>query len=105
MTREELLTETSRELADQGKLIEAGWVSMQLAMVPPDAPDVQVAEMRKAFMAGAQHLFSSIMAILDPGDDEPSEADLRRMDLISDELNAFYEEMTREARLKAGLER
>jgi len=46
-------------------------------------------------MAGAQHLFSSIMTILDPGD-EPTEADMKRMELIAKEMAAFYEELKRE---------
>ena len=82
----------SKRLADDGRLIEAGWVAMRLLAVPLDAPAVQLNEMRQAFMAGAQHLFSSIMTILDPGAD-PTTADLRRMELISDELETFGKEM------------
>ena len=82
------LERLSRELTDKGKLIEAGWVGLRLAAIPDDAPAVQLDEMRKAFFAGAQHLFSSIMTILDE-DREPTDADLRRMGLISDELEAF----------------
>ena len=82
----------SKRLADDGRLIEAGWVAMRLYAVPWDAPAVQLNEMRQAFMAGAQHLFSSIMTILDPGAD-PTTADLRRMELISDELETFGKEM------------
>jgi hypothetical protein len=48
--------------------------------------------MRLAFMAGAQHLFASIMAFLDPGTEE-TDADLRRMGLIADELEAFGKEL------------
>ena len=98
MTKDEalvLLSESlvllSQKLTDQGRLIEAGWVGFQIAVVPPDAPDVQVREMRLAFMAGAQHLFSSITAIME-ADREPTEADMRRMSLIDDELKAFTEE-------------
>lgn len=79
-----------RELADNGKLIEAGWVGLRLAAIPLDAPAVQLDEMRSAFFAGAQHLFASIMTILEP-DAEPTDADLRRMDLIHAELEAFIQ--------------
>ena len=51
--------------------------------------------MRYAFMAGSQHLFASIMSILDPGD-EPTEKDLKRMDLIAAELEVFRKEMEAE---------
>lgn len=82
------LTRMMKRAADNGQLIEQGWLSLRLVAVPPDAPQVQIDEMRQAFFAGAQHLFSSIMGILDPGS-EPTDADMRRMDLIQSELDAF----------------
>lgn len=93
-TKQEIQTlarELSKRLSDEGRLIEAGWIALR-AILPPGAPDVQVNEMRFAYMAGAQHLFSSIMGVLDPGA-EPTAADLRRLELINRELEAFYEEM------------
>lgn len=77
-----------RELTDKGQLIEAGWVSLRLAAISPDAPKLQLEEMRNAFFAGAQHLFSSIMTFLEEGS-EPTDTDLRRMDLIQTELDTF----------------
>jgi hypothetical protein len=88
------LERLSRDLTDQGKLIEAGWVSLRLAAIPEDAGPTQLSEMRMAFFAGAQHLFGSIMTILDE-DREPTAADLRRMDLINDELQIFIAEFER----------
>lgn len=88
----EVVDHICRELVDQGKLIDAGWKSYDLLVLPVDASTVQRNECRIAFFAGAQHLFGSIMGILDPGDAEPTEADLRRMDLISKELNRFVQE-------------
>jgi hypothetical protein len=85
------LERLSRELVDKGKLIEAGWVSLRLAALSDNAPPVQLNEMRMAFFAGAQHLFASIMTILDPGS-EPTDADMVRMDKISDELEKFGHE-------------
>lgn len=85
------LQRLSRELTERGKLIEAGWVGLRIAAVAPDAPQPQLDEMRQAFFAGAQHLFSSIMTILDPGE-EPTDKDLCRMDQIADELNEFIED-------------
>jgi len=92
MADRQFLEQLSRRLADDGKLIEAGWVGLRIAAMPLNAPAVQIEEMRNAFMAGAQHLFASIMTIMDPGE-EPTEADLNRMSLISDELEAFGEEL------------
>jgi DNA modification methylase len=39
------LERLSRELTDQGKLIEAGWVSLRLAAIPLDASALQLQEM------------------------------------------------------------
>ncbi|MEI9995147.1 MAG: hypothetical protein WDM91_11170 [Rhizomicrobium sp.] len=78
-------------LLNQGLLIEAGWVSLRIAAIPPDAPEVQLEEMRNAFFAGAKHLFSSIMIVLDPGSEEPTAADMARMDKIQRELDAYIQ--------------
>jgi hypothetical protein len=84
----------TKQLADDGKIIEAGWMSLRMLAIAPNAPEIQVREMRMAFMAGAQHLFSSIMNMLDPGF-EDTDNDIRRMDLIHEELIAFGEELER----------
>lgn len=85
------LNQFAQELTARGKLIEAGWCGLRLAAISPDAPQIQIDEMRMAFFAGAQHLFASIMGILDPGE-EPTDADLKRMDQIHAELAAFEHE-------------
>jgi hypothetical protein len=85
------LERLSRELTDSGKLIEVGFISLRLACIPLDAPAEQLREMRMAFFAGAQHLFGTIMTILEPGD-EPTEKDLKRLDLINAELGEFIKD-------------
>jgi hypothetical protein len=87
-----LLDRLTKELVDQGKLIEAGFVALKLAAVDRHAPPIQLQEMRLAYLAGAQHLFFSIMGILEPGL-EPTEKDLQRMDLIHRELEAATVEL------------
>jgi hypothetical protein len=89
---EALATELSKRLADQGRLIEAGWVMFRALTVHPDAPQIQLDEMRYAFMAGAEHLFSSIIGMLDP-DEDPSQNDLERMYKIDNELEVYRKEM------------
>lgn len=84
------LKNLEKDLLNEGKLIEAGWIGLRIAAVPLDAPAIQLEEMRNAFFAGAQHLLSSIMSILDLGN-EPTEADMARMALIQDELDRFIE--------------
>jgi hypothetical protein len=81
-------TRLAQILTDQGKLIEAGWITYLHKVVPASAGAVQIEETRRAFFAGAQHLFASIMTILEPGS-EPTENDLKRMDHIHNELQAF----------------
>jgi hypothetical protein len=89
------LERLSRALADQGKLIEAGFVGMRLACDLHDAPADQLREMRMAFFGGAQHLFSSIMSILEPGA-EPTDKDIERLDLINTELQEFIKDFERQ---------
>lgn len=90
--QERALEELSRRLADDGKIIEAGWASLCALAIPPDAPPVQINEMRRAYMAGAQHLWATVLTILEPGS-EPTAKDLARMDLISRELDTFAAEL------------
>jgi hypothetical protein len=56
-----------------------------------DAPEVQVNEMRMAFFAGAQHVFASIVSMLEPGA-EATDNDLMRMSLIQIELEIFVQQ-------------
>jgi hypothetical protein len=85
-------TEVSKKLVDEGKIIEAGFVGYRQFVLPPDAPQIQIDECRWAFFAGAQHLFSSIMAVMD-SDREPTAQDMRRMDQIHAELEKFAGEI------------
>lgn len=82
----------AESLADAGQIIEGGWAGFCLAVMPKGASQIQIDEMRKAFFAGAQHLFTSIMCILEP-DAEPTENDLRRMTQIHEELEAFRRQL------------
>jgi hypothetical protein len=88
---ENIINGAAKKLADQGKLIEAGWAILR-STIDPAAPQVQIDEMRLAYMAGAQHLFTSMVNILDQ-DEEPTEADLKKMDLIAAELRAWEGEL------------
>lgn len=77
------------EWADKGKLIEGGWQAFVKCKGLQDVPDPVVREMlHKMFFLGAQHLFASILNILD-ADRDPTEKDLMRMDLIHKELRTF----------------
>jgi hypothetical protein len=91
MKERELMEKITRDLVDQGLLIEAGWVGLRMMAGLKDAPQIQIDEMRNAFFAGAQHLFASIMGMMDPGTDE-TPGDLKRMDQIDRELKKFIED-------------
>jgi hypothetical protein len=78
----------TKELADRGLLMEAGWVSYERLVLSPEAPQIQRDECRIAFFSGAMHLFSSVMSFLDPGHD-PTENDMKRMSQLNAELERF----------------
>lgn len=88
-----LIDKIVSEWADQGKLIEGGWVAYVATSGLDTAPELQRKEMRKAYMLGAQHLFASIMGIMD-ADREPTAKDMKRMDLIHQELDTFRRSLT-----------
>ena len=91
----EQIDKRTKELVDQGKLVEAGWIAMSIIALSKDAPDIQRKEMRKAFFAGAQHLFASMLAMLD-SDREPTQLDLERMNQIDEELRRFVDDLRAE---------
>lgn len=81
--------DVTKKLVDRGLLIEAGFAAYaHLSGVDKNAPTESLRELQLAFMAGADHLFSSIMNIMD-ADAEPTDADLRRMDQIHHELEQW----------------
>jgi hypothetical protein len=90
--RHELVDAVTRRLIDEGKLIEAGWLSLRRQAIAPNASQAQLDEMRMAFFAGAQHLWGSVMTALEPGEIE-TEVDMRRMEAINAELEAFVEQL------------
>lgn len=85
--KQKVAIELTKKLADEGKLIEAGFAAMHVLMLE-NASAAQVRDMRIAYMAGAEHLFRSITAVMDSGR-EPTSQDLKRMDLINEELERW----------------
>lgn len=82
----------AKELIDRGELIAAGFHGYRTYVMPPGAPAIQVNECRMAFFAGAQHVFATMLRMMDPGDD-PTENDMRRMGQIQDELEKFARDL------------
>lgn len=89
-SHEQVVAAIAKKLADEGKLIEAGFEVLNQLIIPSGAPQAQVDDMRLAYMAGAQHLWASMMTSLDPGEDETS-ADLVRMTNIQAELDTWQQ--------------
>jgi hypothetical protein len=79
-------------MPDKERLIELAWLSYQRDVIPRNAPEVQVTESRRAFYAGAQALFHTIINILEPGS-EPTDNDLQTMTLIQQELKRFGDQV------------
>ena len=68
---------------DRGLVIAMGFAAMVEASYPEwrNLPKQQYDDLRAAFFCGAQHLFGSIMGILD-SEQEPTERDMRRMAVL-----------------------
>lgn len=86
----EAIERITREWSEKGMILEGGWQAFEQLIIPKEAGPLQRSEMRKAFFSGAQHLFASIMTMLEPGQ-EATDKDLNRLTLIHKELENFVE--------------
>jgi len=68
--------------------IEQMWNDFERRVVPVGAGPQQRRDLRRAFYGGAMVLFERMVTMLDP-DAEPTEGDLRKMDEIHKELQAW----------------
>ena len=80
----------TKKAADKGKIIEFGFRAL-MESAWPTATDEQKEELRMAFFAGAQHLWGSMISLVESGE-EASAEELRRIILIDAELNSFIRE-------------
>lgn len=69
------------------KRIEEQWKTYRV-ILPEDASAAQIIETRRAFYAGAQALYHTVLTSLEPGQDA-TEADLSMMENIDRELRDF----------------
>ena len=100
MHTDEEVSAVTKILVSEGKLLEAGFSILQELMIPLNAPQAQIDDMRLAYMAGAQHLWASVMTSLDSGLDETVN-DLVRMDKIQIELDTWKQSL--ELRFSSGV--
>ena len=89
MTTKEIVERFTKRSADEGRIIADGWLAFRAKAIPAEASELQIGAMALAFFSGAQHLWGSIMTMLEAGA-EPTPKDLERMDLINRELNDVY---------------
>jgi len=96
---EELTVAVVNRLTDEGKIIDAGWISYRIACISPAASATQLIESEMNFKAGAAHMWA-VIAIITPDGDTPmdEETQMNRMIKISNELEAFSKIMEQRAR-------
>jgi hypothetical protein len=88
-----MVDQISKATADRGQLIDIGWKAYRVVMLSRHAQSAEMEDQfRYAYFSGAQHLFASIMGILD-ADREPTARDLDRMSTINDEMEGFAREL------------
>jgi hypothetical protein len=84
--------ELARKFSNDGQLIAMGWV-LQAAALKLTPADPTYQEKRLIYMAGAEHVFSSMFAgMLDEERDETPE-DLVRMSKLHDEILLIRQEL------------
>lgn len=84
-----LIDRLTKDMIAKGLLVQAGF-AMYRAVTPglALASKEHLSELEFAYFAGAQHVFSSIMTVLDAGE-EPTDADISRVENIARELEEF----------------
>lgn len=97
----EAVLNLTRDLVDRGMLVEAGFAAFIKVCYPHDLPTEQLRELRIAYMAGAEHLWFSVMNVMDDHQ-EVTDRDMLRAQHIDDELTAFRAELEQRARLATG---
>ena len=66
------------------------WDKFALIALPPDAPEFQRREIRRAFYSGAHGIMFKVINVLAPESDA-TEADIRIMEDLHEELQEFAE--------------
>jgi hypothetical protein len=88
----DLSEELTRIVADKGRLMGVGYMTFAAMFVDENTPAKTRRRMEVAFLMGAQHVWASIMNMLDEGA-EPTDADLRRMDMLGREMDIVTEHL------------
>lgn len=78
-----------QSLIDQGQMLEAAWQSFRLMALPIVTGSRELDAFKETFFAGAAATFETMMHAMEEGHQEPTEADLRRMDALAAEVNKW----------------
>lgn len=82
---------TPFEKVDRGATVQEMWEGFRDAVIPKDAPQVQLLEMKRAFFAGAFCFYNWTMVQMD-AESEVTDADLNRMETIVKEMENFFKQ-------------
>ena len=76
------------------KIMHTGWTEVLERLIPPETHPQLVKTFKRFYFAGGQHLLHSLVydAALDEGD-EPTEADLSKIDALMHEINEYFTEV------------
>jgi hypothetical protein len=94
MASREFLARTRNTLTRDGRLLEAAFLQLRLDRGLEKADPERLAELRRAFLSGAQCVYAIVTAPVD-GPARPEEQALRRLKL-REELGRFLVELMRE---------
>jgi hypothetical protein len=81
--------------------IARAWADFRRVVIEPDAPEIQLREMRRAFSAGAVFMFNELLGMMDKGE-EITNADIVKMDGIQTEIDEMRLKMIGEAMTPPG---
>lgn len=84
----EQLEKLTKSLADQGLLVTAGWTACANMLTNESTPAKTEEKLRQAYFMGAQHVFASMINMVEEGD-EITDKDMRRMEFLQIELQAW----------------
>ena len=76
------------------KLIETEWITYRNAVVPKDAGETQLTEMRRSFFAGAWAYYCLLMENVGTGADGTPQ-DMALMQSLDEEMREFKERVLR----------
>lgn len=88
-------------LVDRGMLIEAGFAIYTASFISAEVSPSEVRGRRDAFFLGAQHVFASLLAIVNDGLEEATSTGMLRMNQIESELEEFAAEFDRRTKASA----